>query len=80
MPKLSRDNNSKKLNVSPGNLLFTLYQLTKFEAPSCHSFFQISLFKTLSPYKRGITPQREIIQTSKNMGQLFFDKEPIYEI
>ena len=30
--------------------------------------------------KRGISPQREIIQILKNMGQLFFDAESIYEI
>ena len=29
----------------PGNLLIILYKLTKFEAPSCYSFWNIMLTK-----------------------------------
>ena len=48
MSKFAKGNNSKnkkKIKFSPGNLFIILYQLTKFEAPSCDSFWDIFITK-----------------------------------
>ena len=45
---------------SPIDLLIILYQLTKFEAPSCYSFRDIMITNFQSP-----NLQREIIQKKK---------------
>ena len=39
MSKFAKGDNLKKLFFSSGNLLIILYQLTKFEAHSCDSFY-----------------------------------------
>ena len=60
-PNLQREIISKKIKqlffrFSPIDLLIFLYQLTKFEAPSCYSFRDIMLTNFQSP-----NLQREII-------------------
>ena len=129
MDKFAKGNNSTTKNnntifkISTGNLLFILYQLTKFEAPSCKNFcnrlvsdFQcpnlqreiarkknnkkVSPFNPLIilvkpanckfeapsynsfwdisfyPFKRGKTPQMEIIQTKKIQVSYFLMRNP----
>ena len=59
-PNAKRDNSEKKqtfFKFSPINLLIILYQLTKFEAPSCYSFRDIIITNFQSP-----NLQREIIR------------------
>ena len=60
--KSSKGDNSKKIKLlffkfSPIDLLIILYQLTKFEAPSCYSFRDIMITNFQSP-----NLQREIIR------------------
>ena len=56
---------------SAGNLLIILYKLTKFEAPSCYSYWNILITKFhYDPL------QREIIHIKKNTGQLFLMLSP----
>ena len=60
--KSSEGDNSKKIKYfffkfSPIDLLIILYQLTKFEAPSCYSFRDIMITNFQSP-----NLQREIIR------------------
>ena len=60
--KSAKGNNSKKIKqlffkFSPIDLLIILYQLTKFEAPSCYSFRDIMITNFQSP-----NLQREIIR------------------
>ena len=60
--KSSKGDNSKKIKelffkFSPIDLLIILYQLTKFEAPSCYSFQDIMITNFQSP-----NLQREIIR------------------
>ena len=61
-PNLQREIIRKKYNIfffrfSPIDLLIILYQLTKFEAPSCYSFRDIMITNFQSP-----NLQREIIR------------------
>ena len=61
-PNLQRDIIKKKikhvfLRFSPINLLIIIYQLTKFEAPSCNTFRDIMITNSQSP-----NLQREIIR------------------
>ena len=61
-PNLQREIIRKKNKIafflfSPIDLLIILYQLTKFEAPSCYSFQDIMITNFQSP-----NLQREIIQ------------------
>ena len=57
-PNLQREMIKKKLfRFSPINLLIILYQLTKFEAPSCYNFRDI-----MDTNFQGPNLQREIIQ------------------
>ena len=56
---------------SPGSLLIICYMLSKFEAPSCYIFLKIIWFSFLQ-FKRGITPQREIIQIFKKTPVSYF--------
>ena len=61
-PNLQREIIRKKkhklfLKFSPIDLHIILYQLTKFEAPSCYSFWDIMITNFQSP-----NLQREIIQ------------------
>ena len=60
--KSAKGDNSKKNKItffkfSPIDLLIILYQLTKFEAPSCYSFRDIMITNFQSP-----NLQREIIR------------------
>ena len=59
-PNLQREINKKNNNFffrfSPIDLLIILYQLTKFEAPSCYSFRDIMITNFQSP-----NLQREIM-------------------
>ena len=60
--KSAKGDNSKKIKYlffkfSPIDLLIILYQLTKFEAPSCYSFRDIMITNFQSP-----NLQREIIR------------------
>ena len=60
--KFAKGDNSKKneitfLKLSPNDLLIILYQLTKFEAPSCFTFRDIIITNFESP-----NLQREIIR------------------
>ena len=85
MPKFAKGNNWKQNDnffkniFSPGNLLIMviLYQLTMFEAPSYNRIPRLKI--SFWPFKRGITPQSEMIRT-KNTDQLYFDDESIFEI
>ena len=60
-PNLQREiiqkNNITFFKFSPINLLIILYQLTKFEAPSCYNFRDIMITNFQSPNLR-----REIIR------------------
>ena len=63
--KSAKGDYSKKLNniflkCSPINLLIILYQLTKFEAPTCYSFRDIMISNFQCP-----NLQREIIREKK---------------
>ena len=74
-PNLQREIIRKKnkitfFKLSPIDLLIILYQLTKFEAPSCYSFRDIMIKNFQSP-----NLQREIIR--KKIKQLFFKLSPI---
>ena len=76
-PNLQRENirekNNKLFNkFSPINLLIILYQLTKFEAPSCYSFGDIMNTNVQSP-----NLQREIIKktTKKHTFFLLFTNQ-----
>ena len=85
MPKFAKGNIKLKIkkNNSPGNLLIILYQLTKFEAPSCNSFFRYLDCKiSFWPIIRGITPQREkhVIQTLKYWVSYFLMSNPFMKI
>ena len=51
---------------SPINLLIILYQLTKFEAPSCYSFRDLMITTFQSP-----NLQREIIRKKNNFFKTF---------
>ena len=54
MSNFAKDNIYKKwfFLFSPGNLLITLYKLTKFEAPSYYSFWNILITKfNYDPFK-----------------------------
>ena len=65
------------LNIPSDNPLIILYQLIKFEA---HSYDKIADYLiSLWPFKRDITPQREIIQIKK-YGSVIFDEESTCEI
>ena len=71
-PNLQREIIRKKINnffsrFSPIDLLIILYQLTKFEAPSCYSFRDIMITNFQSQ-----NLQREIIREKKN-NKLFFN-------
>ena len=60
-PNLQREIIRKKItffNFAPGNLLVILYQLTKFEAPSCNTFREIMITNSQSP-----NLQREVKKT-----------------
>ena len=59
MEIVKKKKNKKKLfsKFSPSNLLIILYQLTKFEAPSCYTFRDIMITNFQSP-----NLQREIIR------------------
>ena len=64
-PNLRREIIQKNLNnffflFSPIDLLIILYQLTKFEAPSCNTFRDIMITNFQSP-----NLQREIIRKKK---------------
>ena len=69
-PNLQRAIVKKKKNFFfkflPIDLLIILYQLTKFEAPSCNTFRDIMIANFQSPYL-----QREIIQ--KNLNNFVLD-------
>ena len=74
-PNLQREIIKKKYNnfffkFSPIDLLIILYQLAKFEAPSCNTFRDIMITNFQSP-----NLQREIIQKKKK--KLFFRFSPI---
>ena len=74
-PKLQREIIRKKIQLlffrfSPIDLLTILYQLPKFEAPSCYSFGDIKITNLQSPNLR-----REIIRTKQN--NFFFKFAPI---
>ena len=74
-PNLQREiikKKTKKLffRFSPIDLLIILYQLTKFEAPSCYSFRDIMNTNFQSP-----NLQREIIRKKQN--NFFFKFSPI---
>ena len=60
-PNLQREMNKKNkitfFRFSPINLLIILYQMTKFEAPSCYSFGDI-----MNTNFQGPNLQREIIK------------------
>ena len=57
MPKYAKGDNSKKkklyLKKSPDNILFILYQFTKFEAPSLSTFWDILITILMSKYAKG---------------------------
>ena len=62
-PNLQKGDNSKKLdnffNFSPIDILIILYQMTKFEAPSCYSFRDIMITNFQCPnLQRGIIPKK----------------------
>ena len=44
-PNIQRALTKKNLKKSPGYLLIIVYQLTKFEAPSCYTFRDILITK-----------------------------------
>ena len=74
--KSAKGDNSKKIKelffkFSPIDLLIILYQLTKFEAPSCYSFRDIMNTNFQSP-----NLQREIIKKKKKK-KLFLKFSPI---
>ena len=73
-PNLQREIIRKKnklfFKISPINLLIILYQLTKFEAPSCNSFRDIMITNIQSP-----NLLREIIR--KKYNNFFFKFSPI---
>ena len=76
-PNLQREIIRKKKNIFffrflPIDLLIILYQLTKFEAPSCYSFRNIMITNFKSP-----NLQREIIRKKYNNFVLNF-QELIY--
>ena len=69
------------LLFSPGNLLIILYKLTKIEAPSCYSFWNILITKFHYDPKKGHNSTKgDNPDFKKNTGQLFFYAESIYEI
>ena len=44
-------NNNFFLYFSPGNLLIILYQLSKFQVPSCNNFWEIKI--SMSKFAKG---------------------------
>ena len=79
-PNLQREifetNKITFFKFSPIDLLIILYQLGKFEAPSCYSFRDIMITNFQSP-----NPEREIIQKKKkkilNFHQLIYSSSSI---
>ena len=55
--EIIQENKITFFKFSPNDLLIILYQLTKFEAPSCYSFRDIMIINFQSP-----NLQREIIR------------------
>ena len=87
MAKFAKGNNSEKkygiffFKFSPGYLLITLYYLIKFEAHS-YNIFEISWLQNiiLTLQKGHNSTKTYNPDLKKNMWQLFFDEESIYEI
>ena len=55
MPTFTKGNNLKKKHFwfSPGNLLIIFYQLTKFEATYCNSFWDLDYNFSMAKFAKG---------------------------
>ena len=85
MPKFSKGHNSEKYNDFFLKFNQVIYSSSPISWPSfkplAQIVFEISSWQDfILFFQRGITAEKEITRTRKNMDQLFFHEKSIYEI